>query len=54
MKDLKKEINNILNLFRSNKLLEAESLNKEIIRYFPKETILYNILGLILAEQKKI
>ena len=53
MKDLKKEINNILNLFRSNKLLEAESLNKEIIRYFPKETILYNILGLILAEQKK-
>ena len=53
MKDLKKEINNILNLFRSNKLLEAESLNKEIIRYFPKEAFLYNVLGLILAEQKK-
>ena len=49
-----KEIKFILDLFNINKLKEAENeANKQIIKY-PKSSILYNILGAILASKNNL
>ena len=54
MENLKKKIQLLLNLYKSKDLFEAESLNKKLIHAHPKIVNLYNILGLILTDQKKI
>ena len=54
MENLKKKIQILLNLYKSKNLSEAELLNKELISAHPNVVNLYNVLGLILTEQKKI
>ena len=54
MENPKKKIQLLLNLYKSKKLSEAELLNKELIRAYPKIVNLYNVLGLILTEKEKI
>ena len=54
MKNLKKKIQLLLNLYKSKNLFKAELLNKELISAHPQVVNLYNVLGLILNEQKKI
>ena len=54
MENLKKKIQILLNLYKSKNLSKAELLNRELIRDHPKVVNLYNVLGLILTEQKKI
>ena len=51
---LQKKIEHLLNLFKSKKLSKAEFLGKELIKTYPNNVILYNILGLVLTYQKKI
>ena len=47
-KNLKKQIQIILNLYNSKNLVKAEILNKKLISVYPKLAYLYNLLGLIL------
>ena len=54
MKNLQKKIQLLLNLFKEKKTAEAKHLNEELIKEYPKVVYLYNILGLILTDQKKI
>ena len=54
MENLKKKIQLLLNLYKSKNLFKAELLNKELINAHPQVVNLYNVLGLILSEQKKI
>jgi len=54
MKTLQKEIEQLLNLYKSKKLFKAESFNRKLIQNYPKVVILYNILGLILTEKDRI
>ena len=54
MENLKKKIQLLLNLYKSKNLSKAELFNKELISAHPKIVNLYNVLGLILTEQKKI
>ena len=54
MENLKKKIQLLLNLYKSKNLSKAELFNKELISTYPKVVNLYNVLGLILTEQKKI
>lgn len=54
MKILQKEIEQLLNLYKSKKLIKAENLNRKLIHNYPKVVILYNILGLILTEQNRV
>ena len=54
MKNIEKKIDILLNLFKSKKLADAERFNNKLILQYPKVPYLFNILGLILTEQKKI
>ena len=54
MKNLQKEIQLLLNLYKLKNLTEASLLNKKLIDDYPNVVILYNIMGLILTEQNKI
>ena len=54
MENLKKKIQLLLNLYKSKNLSKAELLNKELINAHPRVVNLYNVLGLILTEQKRI
>ena len=54
MEKLNKRIQLLLNLYKSKDLSKAELLNKELISDHPKIVNLYNVLGLILTEQKNI
>ncbi|MBA1337264.1 MAG: Tetratricopeptide (TPR) repeat [Pelagibacterales bacterium] len=54
MKKIEKKIEEIVSLFKSKKLLEAEKYNKALIIEYPKVVYLYNLLGLILTEQNKL
>ena len=54
MENLQKNIQKLLNLFKSKKFLEAEKFGKELIKVNPKIVFLYNVFGLILMELKKI
>lgn len=52
MEKLEKQINQIVNLFKKKKILEAESQAKKILSLNPGIAFLYNLLGLIKFEQK--
>ena len=53
MKNLKDEIQSVVNIFKSGNLSEAEGLCRQLINKNPKIAFLYNLLGLILASKKK-
>ena len=54
MENLKKQIQHAVNAFKSGRILEAEDLTRKLIDSNPKVVFLYNLLGLILVEQKEI
>jgi len=54
MENIKKQIQSILDKFKSGNLREAENLSKRLISENPKVAYLYNLLGLIYIGQKKI
>jgi len=54
MEKLRKKIQILLNLYKSKKLIESENFAKNLINENPNIVFLYNLLGLILTEQKKI
>ena len=53
MENLKKEIQQAINLYKSQKFLEAELATKRLVELNPKISFLYNLLGLILVGQGK-
>ena len=53
MKSLKEQIQSVVNIYKSENLLEAEHACKELINENCKVAFLYNLLGLILVGQKK-
>ena len=53
MKKLAEEIKKLLNLYKLKKLPEAETAASDLINKHPQNVWLYNILGLILTEQKR-
>ena len=54
MEKLKKEIQSIVDVYKSRDLSKAELLCKKLILTNPKVAFLYNLMGLILTDQKKI
>ncbi|RZO49765.1 MAG: sulfotransferase family protein [Candidatus Pelagibacterales bacterium] len=54
MENLKIKINQAVEAFKSGRLLEAEDLTKELISSNPKVAFLYNLMGIILYEQKEV
>jgi len=54
MQNLKKEIESIVSLYKSQDLLKAESLCKKILIKNPRVVFLYNLLGLISVSLGKI
>ena len=54
MKQLKEQIQSVIDIFQSGNLLKAEELSKSLIKTNPEVPFLYNLLGLVLAEQNKI
>ena len=54
MKKIKEQIEAIVNVYKSGNFSKAELLTKKLINNNPKVVFLYNLLGLILVEQKKI
>ena len=53
MKKLEDEIQNLLNLYKIKKFSAAEITANNLINRYPQNVWLYNILGLILTEQKR-
>ena len=53
MKNADQKIQELLNLFKSKKFVEAEILAKECIETYPNNTFLYNFLGLVLTRLQK-
>ena len=53
MEKLKEHIQYVVDIFNSGNLSKAELLTKKLINNNPKVVFLYNLLGLILVEQKK-
>ncbi len=53
MKNFKQEFKLLINLYKKKNFSKAELLNKRLINIYPNNILLYNILGLILNEQKK-
>jgi len=53
MENLKKKINEVVNLYQSEKFILAEKEGKDILKNNPKVAFLYNLLGLILIAQNK-
>jgi len=54
MKKLKKKIQLAVKVYKSGNLIKAEHISKKLIIDNPKVAFLYNLIGLILFEQKKI
>jgi len=54
MKNLEKEIEVLISLYKSRNLFKAENLAKNLIKSNPNTIFLYNILGLILTDFNKI
>ena len=54
MKNLKEQVQTAVNIFKSGNLSKAEEETKKLIAENPKVAFLYNLLGLISVEQKKI
>ena len=48
-----KEINNLINLYKCGKLIDAEKMAGDLIKKNPDSYIVYNILGIILDSQRK-
>ena len=53
MEKLKEHIQSVVDVFNTGNLSKAELLTKKLINNNPKVVFLYNLLGLVLAEQKK-
>jgi tetratricopeptide (TPR) repeat protein len=53
MNKLKEDIKSVVNIYKSGDLLKSENLTKELITNNPKVAFLYNLLGVILAQQQK-
>lgn len=54
MKNLKIEIQSLLNIYKTGNFHEAESLNKKMIQENPNEIFLHNFLGITLMAQDKL
>ena len=54
MKNLQKKIDLVSDFYKTKNFEKAEKLCKKLVSEYPKADILYNILGLILTEEKKI
>ena len=54
MEKLQKKLEILVNLYKSKNLLKAELLSNKLIKTYPKVIFLYNILGLILTDLKKV
>ena len=53
MENLKRQIQVAVDALKSQRILEAEELTKKLISENPNIVFLYNLLGLILVQQKK-
>jgi len=53
MENLKKKIQFAVDAFKSGRVLEAQDLTAQLISENPNVTFLYNLMGVILAEQNK-
>ena len=53
MENINQKIQELLNLFKSKKFIEAEILAKQSIEMHPENVFLYNFLGLVLSELKR-
>ena len=53
MENLKKQIQQAVDAFKSGRILEAEDLTRKLIDSNPKVVFLYNLMGLILSAQKE-
>ena len=53
MENLKKQIQSVVDIYKSGDLAKAELLSKKLIKSNHKVVFLYNLLGLILVDQKK-
>tara|TARA_B100000029_G_scaffold515204_1_gene621092 strand:+ start:121 stop:1683 length:1563 start_codon:yes stop_codon:yes gene_type:complete len=54
MNNLKKQIESIVDVYKSGRIDEAESLARELLKKNPKIAYLYNLIGLILTDKNKI
>ena len=54
MEKLKIQIQSAIDIYKSGNFSKAEIFTKKLINNNPQIAFLYNLLGLILAEQKKI
>ena len=54
MENIKEQIDSIIDIYKSGDLKKAEFLCKELLIKNSNIVFLYNLLGLILVEQKKI
>jgi len=54
MENLKKKIQFAIEVYKSGRLLEAQDLTTNLISENPNVTFLYNLMGVILAEQNKL
>ncbi len=54
MKSIEKQIHTVVNLYKLKQFSKAEILAKELLIKSPKIAILYNVLGLIMAESRRI
>ena len=53
MQSLKEQIQEVVDIYKSGNLSRSEILTKKLIKANPKTAFLYNLLGLILVDQKK-
>ncbi len=51
---IKQEIQSAVDIYKSRNLVEAEKITRNLIHKNPKIVFLYNLLGLILTDQKRI
>ena len=54
MKNLKDQIQSVVDTYKKGNLIKAENICKELLSKNPKMVFLYNLLGLIYTSQKKI
>ena len=53
MQDLKKKIHEAVSLYKTGNMVKCEEITRNLINKNPKVAFLYNLLGLVLSEQKK-
>ena len=53
MKNFKQEFQLLINLYKQKNFSKAELLSKRLLNIYPNNILLYNVLGLILNEQKR-